>query len=223
MDRHATSGWGGKSGGDANRTIDTPDRRVGKERETRERTMKSNPIIEALHEDHRVMRDMLLVVEGEIENFMAGRVPDFEIMLAAVEYCHAYPGARHHPVEDVVFRYLKTRDSEAANDMGDLDTEHKILGDYTRQFKQAIDQILNEEVVPKDTLGKLAEEYATFLKGHMQAEETRFFPAAAAALTGEDWGVIQAEVDTMKEMDPDPDTEARFARLRRFTGTEASA
>ncbi|MEQ8664941.1 MAG: hemerythrin domain-containing protein [Rhodospirillales bacterium] len=176
--------------------------------------MTTQPVIDLLRDEHRVMQAMFAVIDEEMEAFSTGGAADFERLLAAVEYCHAYPGARHHPKEDIVFGFLQERDPDAAEKMGDLAAEHKILGNYTRRFKSAIERVLRQENIDKEQLSALANDYATFLRRHMRTEETVIFPAALAALTAADWQDVGDQIAALGADTPDPATEARFEKLR---------
>jgi len=176
--------------------------------------MTTQPVIDELRSEHRTMTAMFAVIDEEMEAFAAGGAPDFERLLAAVEYCHAYPGAKHHPKEDVVFQRLTLLDAETAHKIGDLEAEHEILGNYTRRFKSAIERVLSQENINRDELMTLAEEYSEFLRRHMHAEETVFFPAALDSFTDEDWRAVDDAIAQMAHTDLDPAIEARFQKLR---------
>ena len=182
--------------------------------------MAKNPVIDDLREEHRLMKAMFAVIAEEMDAFSAGRPADFERLLAAVEFCHAYPGAKHHPKEDVVYHRLRERDPESAAKMGDLETEHGILGDYTRRFRSAIERILQGENIVRDQLSKLADDYTQFLNRHMKMEETVFFPAALSALTDDDWNLAKEAIDGMEDPALDSSTEARLEKLRSIVDLE---
>ncbi len=176
--------------------------------------MANHPVIDDLRNDHRAMKAMFGVIDEEMTAFSSGEHTDFERLLAAVEYCHAYPGAKHHPKEDIVFLYLKIRDADAAVKIGDLSAEHEILADYTRRFKSAIERILHGENIVRDQLKKLADDYTAFLNRHMQTEETIFFPVALATLTEDDWAVVANDIGNLRDVSLDPALEARLHKIR---------
>lgn len=176
--------------------------------------MTTHPVIDALREEHTVMQAMFAVIDHEMTTFSEGGDADFERLLAAVEYCHAYPGARHHPKEDIVFARLRVRDPESAEKIGDLEAEHDILSNYTRRFKSAIERVLAQENIDRAELATLGEDYTQFLKRHMRTEETVFFPAALDSLTDDDWQAVDDEIAALGEASLDPAIEARFEKLR---------
>jgi hemerythrin-like domain-containing protein len=67
-----------------------------------------------LRQEHRNIEKLLLVLERELSVFARGERPDYEVVHAVIAYFQAYPGAYHHPPEDMVFEKLKVRDQELA-------------------------------------------------------------------------------------------------------------
>ena len=71
-------------------------------------------IIEVLHQEHRNIEKLLRVLERELGVFEHGGRPDYEVVLAVIEYFKEYPDSCHHPKEDIIVEKIKARDPAAA-------------------------------------------------------------------------------------------------------------
>ncbi len=57
-------------------------------------------IIEVLKHEHRNIEKLLQVLERELSIFDRGDRPDYEVVLAMINYFIDYPASCHHPKED---------------------------------------------------------------------------------------------------------------------------
>ena len=147
-------------------------------------------VIDQLGRDHRNLRILLDIVEEEMNAYQAGHVPDFDLLRMIAEYTLHYPDLVHHPREDVVFERLVIRDPGAKAAIGDLVKEHRRLGELTRRFAAAMNNVAHDVALPREWLDSLAREYLQANRLHMQIEEEHFLPRAMAVLTEEDWAAI---------------------------------
>jgi hypothetical protein len=53
-------------------------------------------IIEILHQEHRSIEKLLGVLERELSVFDRGDRPDYELVLAVIDYFKGYPDSCHH-------------------------------------------------------------------------------------------------------------------------------
>lgn len=176
--------------------------------------MDNHPIIDELRAEHREMMAMLSVIEKEISALCNTGTSNLDRLLGAVEYCHAYPGAKHHPKEDIVYARLLEVQPGVEKKLGNLTNEHGVLGDYTRRLKLAIESVVADEIVEKEYVAGLAHDYMDMLRRHMRVEEVLYFPAALATLGDEDWAVISASIAELADEPRDDRREKRFDKLR---------
>ncbi len=54
-------------------------------------------LIEVLRQEHRNMEKLLRVLERELSLFDRGDRPDYEVVLAVIDYFKDYPDSCHHP------------------------------------------------------------------------------------------------------------------------------
>ncbi len=149
-------------------------------------------IIESLREEHRNLEDLLLVLEQELNVFSRGDRPDYEIIKAIISYFLDYPDCCHHPKEDMIFEKLKTRDSVAAESVGDLRAEHHNEGQRLRQVSDMIRRILIDHEDPGRTFDNVMRDFIEQQRRHMKMEERILFSSAVTALRPEDWAAIEA-------------------------------
>ena len=57
-------------------------------------------VIEILRQEHRNIEKLLRVLERELSVFDRGERPDYEVVLAVIDYFKDYPESCHHPKEE---------------------------------------------------------------------------------------------------------------------------
>lgn len=172
-------------------------------------------IIETIHQDHVNLAKLLDAAERQLAVFDAGERPDYEIIQGIVEYCLDYPDLYHHPMEDSILRRLRARDPVAAKAVGDLEAEHKDLKTATRRFAAAVEDVLQETEVSRDSFDVMARDFIARYRAHMRKEEEVFLPAAARALSANDLTEVEAEMGRREDPLFDADAGARFEALRK--------
>src|SRR3974390_79247 len=80
---------------------------------------------ELLRQEHSNMESLLCILERELNVFGCGDRPDYEVILAVIDYFRDYPDACHHPKENLIVEKLKARDPVASASIGDLEAEHR--------------------------------------------------------------------------------------------------
>ncbi|MDA0998828.1 MAG: hemerythrin domain-containing protein [Proteobacteria bacterium] len=157
-------------------------------------------IIAGLREDHVRTAGLLRLIEDEVEIFLEGNRPDYELVGAIVEYALTYPDLVHHPTENLVLKRLRAKLPEIELSIGDLVMEHHRLAALTRRFHAALVNILSDASLPREWFAGIAKEYIDFTRRHMQMEEVVFFPAAEKNLDAADWKAVRRSMP--KTIDP---------------------
>ena len=101
-------------------------------------------VIEILRQEHRNIEKLLQVLERELNIFDRGERPDYEVVLAVIDYFKDYPDTCHHPKEDLIFEKLKVRDAGAAAAIGDLAAEHQEGARRLGRVAQTVEAVLND-------------------------------------------------------------------------------
>lgn len=150
--------------------------------------MKAIAIIQDEHRAITAVIEGLRHVLGEVR---AGRMPVDHLLLKAMfTYIERFPERLHHPKEDeFLFARLRRRRPDAAPLLDALHREHEIGRERFDDLKAAYEAYASD---PKalTVLADLVERYSHFHWKHMRREEEEVLPLAAAALTDEDWAII---------------------------------
>ena len=144
-------------------------------------------VLDHLQLDHRNMRQLLQILEDEIEAYNSGKSCDFDMMARILEYTLHYPNLVHHPREEMLFRRLLELDPGSKGLVGDLTKDHEGLARLTHRFAAALHNVAHDVEVPRALFAKVAGEYLARSREHMDTEETKFFPRLLAVLRDEDW------------------------------------
>jgi hemerythrin-like domain-containing protein len=83
--------------------------------------------IQVLRQEHRNIESLLRVLERELTLFDRGERPDYEVVLAIIDYF------RDYPEEDMIVEKIKARDPVATATIGNLEAEH---GEGTRRLRR---------------------------------------------------------------------------------------
>ena len=173
-------------------------------------------VIRDLQRDHANIALLLDMVEDHVRVFEEGGVPDFDLLEHMVDYFLDYPDSVHHPKEDLVLEKLRARDPLAADAVGDLATEHTEIGESTRKFAAALETVLQDAEMPRETFPRAAREFVVRLREHMNMEDTQFLPAAERALTAQDWEDVARAFGERADPLFSERAEQRFDALRNY-------
>ena len=172
-------------------------------------------IIDILLEEHQNIEKLLRVLEHELEIFDRGGRPDYEILQTIIQYFQDYPESCHHPKEEMIFQTLKARDPAAAKRFGDVEAEHEVETRRLRSFARAVDNVLADQEIPRESFHKAVRDFIEHQRQHLQKEELLLFPAARQALLRSDWAAIDARLDDRKDPLFDSVVEEKFRELQR--------
>jgi len=122
-----------------------------------------------------------------------GGDPDFSVYRAILDYLEQFPDRFHHPKEDAyLFRALARRCPEMREVLDRLRGEHDHGYHMTAQLREALEAWESDRARGFDAFDRLASRYVDEERKHIRLEEQEVLPAAARALTDEDWAVIDA-------------------------------
>jgi hemerythrin-like domain-containing protein len=172
-------------------------------------------IIEILRQEHRNIEKLLRVLERELNVFDRGDRPDYDVVLAVIDYFRDYPDSCHHPKEDIIVRKFKARDPVAAAAIGDLEAEHQEGARRLRRVAQAVESVLSDRDLMRQTVDDIIRDFINHERRHMAMEERVMFPAVLEALGPEDWADIALQMADRYGPPWQPDFEERFSTLRR--------
>jgi hemerythrin-like domain-containing protein len=113
------------------------------------------------------MESLLCVLERELSVFDRGDRPDYEVVLAVIDYFKDYPDSCHHPKEDMIFEKLKARDPAAAASIGDLEAQHREGARHLRRVAQAVERVLGDHDLLRQTVDDIIRDFINHERQHM--------------------------------------------------------
>ncbi|CAK0769116.1 Cation-binding protein [Gammaproteobacteria bacterium] len=156
-------------------------------------------LLEKLRQDHRNLERLLMIVEGQMQGFRAGRTLNLEVMVEVLAYMETYADQIHHPAENLVFEALIRQVGRPTREVSRLLEDHQSLGGLTRRFRLALEGILQGQVIPREAVEQVGEEFIRTNRQHLLMEEREVFPMAEDALTGEDWRLLESRVPSSND------------------------
>ena len=171
-------------------------------------------VIDTLREEHRNITRLLDALEHQTEFLAGAAAPDYETLQAIADYFCDYPDRCHHPKENAVFERLRAKYPDEAAAIGDLAGEHRDAAARVRRFRDNIQGLYRDAVVPRDALVSAARSFVDAERRHMRMEEERFFPLAARKLSAQDWAAIEDRLSNERDPVFGARIEDDFAALR---------
>ncbi|MGB6543183.1 MAG: hemerythrin domain-containing protein [Xanthobacteraceae bacterium] len=172
-------------------------------------------IIEILRQEHRGIEKLLGVLERELSVFDRGDRPDYEVVLAVIDYFKGYPDSCHHPKEDIIVEKFKARDPLAASTIGDLQAEHREGARRLQRVAQAVEDVLSDQGLLRQAVNDIVRDFVNHERRHMAMEERVVFPAVIKALRSEDWADIALQLADRYGPPSESNFEEKFGALWR--------
>ena len=161
--------------------------------------------------EHDQTADILKIIDDQL---VSGDDLDLDLIRSVVEYLRKYPDQCHHPVEDLVFRFVKKRNPDRSASVEQILHDHASLAESTRQVHALVESATAGDAKSDAELRGVLRKFVDMYRAHMDAEEGYFFPLALETLESVDWAEI--EYALFESSDPlyDSDTEQEYRLLR---------
>jgi hemerythrin-like domain-containing protein len=172
-------------------------------------------IIEVLRQEHRNIEQLLRVLERELQVFDRGDRPDYDVILAVIDYFKDYPDTCHHPKEDMIVEKLKARDPVQAAVVDNLEAQHQEGTRRLHRVAEAIERVLSDQDLLRQNVHHIIGDFVNHERQHMAMEERVVFPTALNALQPEDWTDIGVKLGKRNDPLYQPGFEEKFKMLRR--------
>lgn len=144
-------------------------------------------MLDALHQDHINMNQLLQLLDTNVKQIRQGAVPDLKLMAEAIEYIGHYADIYHHPVEDLIYRHFADKSPELSRLMYQCEQEHHNLQNKTGQVLAPINETLMDGMVPMDNIIDALEAFLIAEKSHLDFEEVKIFPLLKSIAQDSDW------------------------------------
>ncbi len=152
-------------------------------------------IMEQLKADHGNISHLLATLDAQMVVVHDEGNADFELMHDIMVYMTHYPDHTHHPMEDLVFDKLTSRDSSADGVVTQLKREHTALAEKGQRFTEMLRHVVDGAMVERDVLENTGRDYIAFLRSHMEVEDSDVFPRAEQALSDKDWEDVASNIE----------------------------
>lgn len=161
--------------------------------------------------EHHQTADLLDIFEEQLQ---FDDEIDLVLIRSIVEYFREYPDQCHHPVEDLVFRYIEKRQPDASVTVAQILHDHKGISELTDKLESILDSVIAGSTTDSKELRTVAKEFVDTYRSHMEAEERDFFPLALAVLQDNDWAEIGYVLFDSSDPLYNKGAENRFRSLR---------
>ncbi|MGI9288896.1 MAG: hemerythrin domain-containing protein [Pseudomonadales bacterium] len=157
-----------------------------------------HPLMQQLYEDHHHMQRLLYCLQKEVSYFEAGKAAEAELslILDAMDYFQLYPEKWHHPVEDVIFEILLTKNISESAMIQEIVDEHLRLEKMTQREKALFNAISHGSQVPTAELIDVHREFVAAQAGHIERENHQIYPLIRKYMTDADWQVVETRMAT---------------------------
>ncbi len=152
-------------------------------------------IMEQLKADHGNISHLLATLDEQMVVIHDEGNADFELMHDIMMYMTHYPDHTHHPMEDLVFQKLTSRDRSADGVVTQLKREHTALAEKGQRFTEMLRHVVDGAMVERKDLENTGRDYISFLRSHMEVEDSDAFPRAEQALSDKDWEDIASNIE----------------------------
>lgn len=156
----------------------------------------SSVIMQRLHHEHVNLARLLRYFQAEVAKLGTDERPPITMIQDMLDYISQYPERWHHPLEDMVFEHLLTKNPEGQQKLRQVMAEHESLERLTAQLKVEFDALAMDRAVPMDRLKSDAEKFLTLQLEHLNLEEAEIYPMAEKYLGDGDWKELEQRLQT---------------------------
>jgi len=167
-----------------------------------------------ISDEHQALAGILHAIRFMLRKVSAGQLePDRKLFQAMVHYLDAYAEKRHHPKEDLLFKYLEKRTAEGNDALARLAEQHASAPQRIDALSQSL-QVFVEDATRFKDFSKAFDTYADFYRDHMMLEEEVVMPLVRQHLTAEDKAMVDHEFRAEMEANSGKDGKSEdFAAL----------
>jgi hemerythrin-like domain-containing protein len=175
-----------------------------------------NTIAKTLNElrtDHRNMVQLLDLLDAETVRLAESGEPDFDFLYDIMTYMSEYPDAVHHPKEDLIYAHIKAKHDNIDESLQHIETDHRALGQASKEIRRDIDAINADGVVNRESLVAELRKYSEDLRKHMYWEERDLFELADSMQDDEEWAAMLKSHNMVRDPLFGSQVERRYQKL----------
>ncbi|HEX8796351.1 MAG TPA: hypothetical protein VF765_35615 [Polyangiaceae bacterium] len=160
----------------------------------------SKAAVDQLIREHRNIGLLLLMLDSYFAAMSSGDDVDETLLTDAMTYMTDYVDAFHHAKEHLAVEAVADRSRTIAAARGELEAQHRRIGDDGGWLRATLQQALRDEPVSRKKLIAVGLHYTAEMRRNMELEESLVFPALVDVLDADAWRLIQARLSPR----PDP-------------------
>ena len=151
-------------------------------------------VIDSLHQDHKNISRLLVLLEKQVDHFAAGEYADYQIITDIMHYFMNYPDVYHHPHEEILFAALKRKNVNSADQIDEISTEHQNMAEESATIYDAMKHIQGNAIFSREEIVSRLRKYISSYYSHIDKEEAGLFALAKSVLDDKDWQAINSEI-----------------------------
>lgn len=153
-------------------------------------------ILRSLTRDHEIMQAILSMIRLQIELLCTDSDENqFKFLRNAIIYMNLYPGASHHPAEELIFENLIKLRPGIHSICDDLIRQHKLFRSIETEIVNDLDLFKNGDTDAFSRIKTRGRYYCEEHIWHVDLEDKAIFPSAADKLASTDWSDVNAKID----------------------------
>ena len=156
-------------------------------------------IIDQIHYDHISMSKVLNLMEREVHSALGGVDLDLDLLIDSMRYMINYSDTVHHRKEDAIFDRLSQLDEGLAETIEELHQQHASLAKLGAKFYDIVTNASLGEVVSKQAILSMGQDYIKFLRQHMRIEEGDVLRKAKQLLSDQDMQLIDQQYSEFRD------------------------
>lgn len=155
-----------------------------------------HPILRQLHTDHHHIQLLLNCLDREVDcfDYDCQRPADMALMLSAFEYFQVYPDKWHHPSEDIIFKCLLEKKTNARKVIKQVLKEHEVIVLETKEIVQSFRTVADGCIISVGELLDSAHHFITLQRTHLEKENEYIYPLIDKVFSIEEWQKIGTEI-----------------------------
>lgn len=159
-------------------------------------------MLELIRNDHKNLAILIRLLQEKLERVKADKPINYGLMRDVVEYMQEYADRYHHRYEDIIYGYYLRKTGQDENcPVNKLEREHQRIEADTADFKNMIEMILLDSVVPREQFAERLTAYIDQQQRHMDYEDQEILPLLDRELKDEDWKAIEALLPAVESKD----------------------
>lgn len=148
-------------------------------------------LYQQLVKDHIVLSRVLETLDNAVSHYDEedSIYPSLPLILDALTYIQSYPEVFHHPLEELAFTYLQQHNLGDQQVITEIRQQHRELEQETAYLSQQFNAIVNDCVVPLDTLKPRFDAFIKAQMHHLHTENQKIFPTLKALPESAWWDI----------------------------------